>query len=51
VICTVKLDEEKSKHAGLCEEKWFGFGSAQFHSLRWLVKGAASKGVHLQKRV
>jgi hypothetical protein len=37
VICTVKLDEEKSKYAGLGQEN--GFGSAYVHSLWWLVKG------------
>jgi hypothetical protein len=38
--CTVKLDEEKSKYAGLVQE--YGFGSTLSHSLRWLVQGAAT---------
>jgi hypothetical protein len=35
--CTVKLDEEKSKYAGLVQE--YGFASTLLHSLRWLVQG------------
>jgi hypothetical protein len=35
--CTVKLDEEKSKYAGLVQE--YGFGSTLLYSLRWLVQG------------
>jgi len=35
VICTVKLDEEKSKHVGLAQES--RFGSANLHNLPWLM--------------
>jgi hypothetical protein len=42
------LDEEKSKYAGLAHENTFG--SAQSHSSQWLVKGAVSDAVHLQKK-
>jgi len=37
---TVKLDEEKWNYTSLAEEN--GFGSAEFHSLRWLIKGKAT---------
>jgi hypothetical protein len=33
----LKLDEEKSKHAGLAQQN--GFGSAFLHSLLKLIKG------------
>jgi hypothetical protein len=33
------LDEEKSKFTGLAQEN--SFGSTEFQSLLWLVKGAA----------
>jgi len=39
--CVVKLDEKKSKHAGLAQQT--GFVTAQFHYRLWLVKGAATK--------
>jgi hypothetical protein len=45
---TLKLDEENSKHAGLAQEN--SFGSAQSHSLRWLVKSRSNNAVHLQKK-
>ncbi len=48
MIWTLKLDEEKSKCAVLAQEN--GFGSAFLHSLRWLVKGTITVGVHLQKK-
>jgi hypothetical protein len=38
--CTVKLDEKKSKCAGLAQQ--IGFHSAKLHSLQWLVEGEAS---------
>ncbi len=40
-FCVVKLDEKKSKHAGLAQQN--GFVKAQFHYLlsHWL-KGAAT---------
>jgi hypothetical protein len=47
VICTVKLDEEKSKHAGLAQES--RFGSANLHNLPWLVNGTVAALLH--KRV
>jgi len=43
VICTMKLDEEKSKHAGLGCMRKMVFGSSEFHSLRWLVKKGATQ--------
>jgi len=46
-FCTLKLDEENSKYAGLAQEN--SFGSPQSHSLRWLVK-SRSNAVHLQKK-
>ncbi len=39
VICTLKLDEEKSKHANLANRN--AFGPAFFHCLLRLVKGTA----------
>jgi hypothetical protein len=45
--CTVKLDEEKSKYASLALEN--GSGSAELHSLLWLVK--AQQALPMQKRV
>jgi hypothetical protein len=35
--CTVKLDEEKPKYAGLAQEN--ALGSAKLHTFSWLVKG------------
>jgi hypothetical protein len=37
---SLKLDEEKSKYAGFAQE--IGFSSANWHKLRWLVKGATT---------
>jgi hypothetical protein len=39
VTCKLKLDEEKSKHAGLAQQN--GFGPAFVHSLLTLIKGRA----------
>jgi hypothetical protein len=37
--CKLKLNEEKSKHAGLAQQNYFG--PAFLHSLQRLVKGKA----------
>jgi hypothetical protein len=39
--CKRKLDEEKSKHAGLVQQN--GFGPAFFHSMQLLVKGTTKR--------
>jgi len=39
--CKRKLDEEKSKHAGLVQQN--GFGPAFLHRMLRLVKGCAAK--------
>jgi hypothetical protein len=43
VTCTVKLDEEKSKHAGLAQQN--GFGLAFQHSLLRLEKGTTKANI------
>ncbi len=40
----LKLDDEKSKHAGLAQQN--GFGPAFLHSLLGLVKGIAKPNIY-----
>ncbi len=40
ILHTVRMDEEKSKLAGLAQEKWFWLGIIA--ELQWLVKGTAT---------